>query len=56
MVHAGPFDDIDRTYGALGTVVAERGIAAAGPIREHYLADGRAEVCWPVVGRAVTPA
>jgi DNA-binding transcriptional MerR regulator len=52
MVHAGPFDDIDRTYGALGTVVAERGIAAAGPIREHYLADGRAEVCWPVVGRA----
>ena len=56
MVHAGPFDDIDRTYGALGTVVAERGIAAPGPIREHYLADGRAEVCWPVVGPAASPA
>jgi DNA-binding transcriptional MerR regulator len=56
MVHAGPFDDIDRTYGALGTVVAERGIAATGPIREHYLADGRAEVCWPVVGPAASPA
>jgi len=52
MVHSGPFDDIDRTYGALGTVVAERGIAAPGPIREHYLADGRAEVCWPIVGPA----
>jgi DNA-binding transcriptional MerR regulator len=56
MVHAGPFDDIDRTYGALGTAVAERGIAAPGPIREHYLADGRAEVCWPVVGPAAPPA
>jgi effector-binding domain-containing protein len=56
MVPAGPFDDIDRTYGALGTVVAERGIAAPGPIREHYLADGRAEVCWPVVGPAASPA
>lgn len=56
MVHAGPFDDIDRTYGALGTVVAERGIGAPGPIREHYLADGRAEVCWPVVGPAASPA
>jgi DNA-binding transcriptional MerR regulator len=56
MVHAGSVDDIDRTYGALGTVVAERGIAAPGPIREHYLPDGRAEVCWPVVGPAAAPA
>jgi DNA-binding transcriptional MerR regulator len=54
MVHTGPSDDIDRTYGALGTVVAERGIAASGPIREHYLADGRAEVCWPVVSSAAS--
>lgn len=51
MVHAGSFDDIDRTYGALGTVVAERGIGSPGPIREHYLANDRAEVCWPVVSR-----
>jgi DNA-binding transcriptional MerR regulator len=49
MVHSGPFDDIDQTYGALGTVVAERGMGAPGPIREHYLAADRAEVCWPVV-------
>ncbi|HZA76053.1 MAG TPA: MerR family transcriptional regulator [Acidimicrobiales bacterium] len=48
MVHTGPFADIDQTYGALGTVVAERGIGAPGPIREHYPADDRAEVCWPV--------
>jgi effector-binding domain-containing protein len=48
MVHSGPFDDIDQTYGALGTIVAERGIGSPGPIREHYLADDRAEVCWPV--------
>jgi DNA-binding transcriptional MerR regulator len=54
MVHTGPFDDIDQTYGALGTVVAERGIGAPGPIREHYLANGRAEVCWPVVSRAAS--
>ena len=34
------------------TVVAERGIGEPGPIREHYLADDRIEVCWPVsVGR-----
>ena len=32
----GPFDDLDRTYGALGSIVAERGIAGTGPIREHY--------------------
>jgi DNA-binding transcriptional MerR regulator len=49
MVHTGPFSDLDQTYGALGTVVAERGIGLAGAaIREHYLDDGRAEVCWPV--------
>ena len=35
-VHEGPLDDIDRTYGALGTVVAERAIGVDGPIREYY--------------------
>jgi DNA-binding transcriptional MerR regulator len=48
LVHHGPFGDLDRTYGALGTVVASRGIGAGGPVREHYLADDLAEVCWPV--------
>jgi DNA-binding transcriptional MerR regulator len=48
MVHEGSFDDIDQTYGALGTVVAELGLGVDGPIREIYLADDRAEVCWPI--------
>ena len=57
MVHYGPFSDIDRTYGALGTIVAERAIGIDGPIREHYLvtdadtqdvSQQRTEVCWPI--------
>jgi DNA-binding transcriptional MerR regulator len=48
LVHDGPFTELDQTYGALGTVVAERGIGVPGPIREHYLDDERAEVCWPI--------
>ena len=53
-VHDGPAEDIDRTYGALGIVVAERAIGVEGPIREYY-PDGfdaaephRTEICWPV--------
>jgi DNA-binding transcriptional MerR regulator len=52
-VHNGPAEDSDRTYGALGTAVAERAIGVDGPIREYY-PDGfeaepyRAEICWPV--------
>lgn len=48
LVHHGPLEDIDRTYGALGSIVAERGIGGRGPIREHYLSDTSTEVCWPV--------
>ena len=48
LVHDGPFTDLDQTYGALGTIVAERGIGAPGPIREHYLTATSTEVCWPV--------
>jgi effector-binding domain-containing protein len=56
-VHAGPYAELDRTYGALGAHIAERGIGAAGPIREYYIVtpgdspcpgDLRTEVCWPV--------
>jgi DNA-binding transcriptional MerR regulator/effector-binding domain-containing protein len=56
-VHQGAFGEIDRTYGALGAVVAERAIGVDGPIREYYLvssadtddvAKHRTEVCWPV--------
>ncbi|MEC3913914.1 MerR family transcriptional regulator [Nocardia sp. CDC160] len=55
-VHAGPFEDFDRTYGALGSHVAEHDSALAEPVREIYLvgpgdaepADYRTEVCWPI--------
>jgi DNA-binding transcriptional MerR regulator/effector-binding domain-containing protein len=57
MLHEGGMDDLDRTYGALGTIVAERAIGVEGPIREYYLVGfrdtgdqsrHRTEVCWPV--------
>jgi DNA-binding transcriptional MerR regulator len=53
-VHHGDFDELDRTYGALGTYVAEREIGVEGPNREYYQIDDaatmgvRIEVCWPV--------
>lgn len=62
-VHEGAADDIDRTYAALGEVVAERAIGVDGPIREYYLSGiptesgafpHRTEVCWPVF--RTTPA
>jgi DNA-binding transcriptional MerR regulator len=48
LLHDGPFAELDQTYGALGTAVAERGIGGPGPIREHYLTETSTEVCWPV--------
>jgi DNA-binding transcriptional MerR regulator len=53
-VHDGPAEDVDRTYGALGTAVAERAIGVDGPIREYYpggfdpVEPHRTEICWPV--------
>jgi DNA-binding transcriptional MerR regulator len=47
-IHAGPLEEVDRTYAALGTVVAERAIGVQGHLRENYLSDGRTEICWPV--------
>jgi effector-binding domain-containing protein len=55
-VHDGPFSDLDRTYGALGTWVLERVQGADGPIREYYLPTDdpedllahTTEVCWPI--------
>ena len=55
-LHDGPFGDLDRTYGALGTWVLDRAAGADGPIREYYLPTGdpddllahTTEVCWPV--------
>ena len=36
-VHAGGFDEIDRSYGRLGSHVAENDDPLPEPIREHYL-------------------
>jgi GyrI-like small molecule binding domain len=36
-VHHGALADLDQTYAALGTYVAERQIGVDGPIRELYL-------------------
>lgn len=56
-IHAGPYSDIDRTYAALGTHVAQHNSAGAAPVREVYLlgpdatadpARYQTEVCWPV--------
>ncbi len=56
-VHAGSVDDIDRTYAALGAVVAQRAIGVQGPIREDYVVGAadtadvtqhRTEIGWPV--------
>ena len=55
-MHDGPFNDFDRTYGALGSHVAEY-CEVAPPIRELYLvgpgdaadpAAYRTEICWPI--------
>ena len=56
-VHRGPHDDIDVTYGALGTHVSTHALAVAGPVRETYLVgphdtpdadEWRTEIGWPV--------
>jgi DNA-binding transcriptional MerR regulator len=62
-VHHGTFADLDRTYAALGTYVAEREIGVEGPIREHYLVSAfdtddeprhLTEVGWPVFATRLT--
>jgi effector-binding domain-containing protein len=54
-VHAGAFDELDRTYAALGSYVATRALGGTGPVRERYVvaeaddpADLRTEVGWPL--------
>jgi DNA-binding transcriptional MerR regulator len=64
-VHHGAISELDQTYGALGTFVAEREIGVQGPIREHYLVSPdetstepghHTEVCWPVFHTKAEPA
>lgn len=55
--HHGSFDDLDRSYGALGRQIAHLGIGLSDPIREHYLvgpdtaadpSDQLTEIAWPI--------
>jgi DNA-binding transcriptional MerR regulator len=57
LVHEGPHANMDLTYGALATYVAQHALAVAGPLREYYAvgphdtADSsawRTEIGWPI--------
>ena len=63
-VHHGAISDLDQTYGALGTLVAEQEIGVDGPIREYYVVGSNeaggepahyTEVCWPVFRTKAEP-
>ena len=56
-LHAGPHNDVDRSYAALGTYAAANGRDGGGAVRERYLTgpfdtadqvQWRTEVCWPM--------
>jgi effector-binding domain-containing protein len=56
-VHHGPHDDVDLTYGALGTYVARHALGVDGPVREYYTVGRRdtsdsgmwrTEIGWPI--------
>jgi DNA-binding transcriptional MerR regulator len=60
--HAGEHDDIDVTYGQLGSWVVANALSVAGPVREQYLigprdtadpARWRTEIGWPVFRMAL---
>ena len=63
-MHLGSHDDIDVTYGTLGTYLAEHALVVAGPVRETYhmgpldtadQAAWRTEIGWPVFHTAGVP-
>lgn len=56
-VHHGPHDDIDVTYGRLGTYVTDHALVVDGPVHETYLVgppdnpdpdSWRTEIGWPI--------
>ncbi|WP_432888697.1 MerR family transcriptional regulator [Kribbella sp. CA-245084] len=56
-IHSGPHDDIDVTYGRLGSWVHDHALAVAGPIQETYTVGPqdnsdpntwRTELAWPI--------
>ncbi|MCK5752197.1 MAG: GyrI-like domain-containing protein, partial [Mycobacterium sp.] len=46
--HTGALDDLDHTFTALATVVAERAIGVDGPIQENYPDPAVIDIFWPV--------
>jgi DNA-binding transcriptional MerR regulator len=57
ITHTGSHADVDRSYGALATYVAEHTLAIESPVREYYLVGRhdtgdeqawRTEICWPI--------
>ena len=64
-MHHGPHDDIDVTYGALGTYVSQQALEVAGPVREiyhvgprdtHDTSVWRTEIGWPIFRTAARTA
>ncbi len=57
LTHAGTLDDVDITYGELGSYATTHEISIEGPLREYYLvganespnaATWRTEIGWPI--------
>ena len=57
LTHRGSHEDIDISYGQLGSYVTTHEISIDGPVREYYLVDAAdvadsaqwvTEICWPV--------
>jgi DNA-binding transcriptional MerR regulator/effector-binding domain-containing protein len=57
LTHRGSHDDMDISYGQLGSYVTTHEISVDGPVREYYLVDATdaadpdqwvTEICWPV--------
>jgi DNA-binding transcriptional MerR regulator len=64
-LHLGAHDDIDVTYGALGTYVRQQALEVAGPVREIYhvgprdtedVSMWRTEIGWPIFRTAAEKA
>jgi len=65
VAHHGSLDDVDLTYGELGSYVTSHEISVDGPLREYYLRDSRdtpdpagweTEIGWPIFRADDTPA
>ena len=57
LTHRGSLEEIDISYGQLGSYVTTHEISIEGPLREYYLVDANdvadpdqwvTEICWPV--------